>query len=94
MSVLTILDSNKTVFLCCDCKNEILMIDYDHELKIADFAIYEHRPSVTHKLSLWQRIRYALRTLIYGKPYGDQMVLGHKQLKELHSFLGGLDLKV
>lgn len=92
MAVLTILDSNRTVFIPCDCKEEILVIDYDHAIKMADVAIYESRRTLMYKLSLWQRIRYSWRVLVYGKPYGDQLVLSNKQLKELKSFLSELDL--
>lgn len=92
MSTITLLDINKTIFIPCDCRNEILVIEYDHELKIADMSIYESISSFKNKLSLWQRIRYSMRTIIYGRPYGDQLILNSKQLKELQCFLSTLDL--
>ena len=94
MGSVTNLKENKTLFIPCNCRNEILMIEYDHEMKIADFAIYEHYVGHTHKLSLWQRLRYCWRVFIYKKPYADQLLLDHKQLKELKEFLSSLDLKL
>lgn len=92
MGNITMLDLNRTVFIPCDCKNEILVIDYDHTLNTADVAIYENMSSLLHQLSLWQRIRYAVRTLIYGRPYGDQLILNTKQLRDLKAFLSTIDL--
>lgn len=92
MSTITNLKTNKTLFIPCDCRSEILVIEYDHELKTADLSIYENRISYTNKLSLWQRIKYCYQILIYKKPYTDQILLNLKQLKELSLFLSGLDL--
>jgi hypothetical protein len=91
MGSITNLKENKTVFIPCECENEILMVKYDHEWKMAEISIYEHI-GFRNKLSLWQKIRYVCRILWYGYPYGDQIVLVPKQLKELKSFLGSLDL--
>lgn len=92
MGSVTNLKENKTLFIPCDCRNEILMIEYDHEIRMADFAIYEHYIGHTHKLSLWQRLRYCWRVLLYNKPYSDQMMLNNKQLQDLKAFLNNLDL--
>ena len=86
------LKENKSLFITCDCRNEILMIEYDHSMQIADFAIYEHYSSFKFKMSLWQRLRYCWRVLVYHKPYGDQIILNDKQLLELKSFISNLDL--
>lgn len=93
MGNVTNLKTNKTLFIPCDCRSEILMIEYDHDIKIADLAIYENALSFSHKMSLWQRIRYCYRVLIYKKPYADQITLNHKQLLDLKSFMNGLELK-
>lgn len=92
MGSVTNLKENKTFFIPCDCRSEILMIEYDHEIKMADFAIYEHYIGHRHKLSLWQRIRYCWRVLVHKKPYADQLMFNHKQLMDLKNFLIGLDL--
>lgn len=93
MGNVTNLKENKTLFIPCDCRNEILMIEYDHEIGMADFAIYEHYVGHRHKLSLWQRLRYCWRVLIHKKPYSDQLMLDNEQLKDLKDFLVSLDLK-
>lgn len=92
MGSVTNLKENKTLFISCDCRNEILMIEYDHEIRMADFAIYEHYVGYKNKLSLWQRLRYCWRVLLHKKPYADQMMLTNTQLQDLKEFLYSLDL--
>lgn len=83
--------NNTTVFFQCDCVNETLVINYDHNIQLADVAIYETYMSFKNKLSLWQRLRYIIKVL-RGYPYSDQITLNSQQLKELKMFLGSLDL--
>jgi hypothetical protein len=92
MGSVTNLKENKTLFIPCSCKSEILVIEYDHEIEMADFAIYESHASYNNKMSLWQRLRYIFQVLINKKPYTDQMMLDKKQLKDLQKFLSGLSL--
>jgi len=89
----TNLKTNKTLFIPCDCHSEVLLIEYDHELKIAELAIYENRNSYEYKTSFYQRLRYCYQALFLKRPYSDQIVLNKKQLVELKSFLVSLDLK-
>jgi hypothetical protein len=63
------------------------VIEYDHEIQLADLAIFEHYTNYGHKMSLWQRLRYCYKVLFETKPYSDQMVLDKDQLKELRVFL-------
>ncbi len=91
MVTITNFDSNHSIFFQCNCKAEILVIDYDHEYRVADLAIYESQESFYHKLSLWQRLRYAVRAIFTGKPYHDQIILDNKQLNQLKSFLCSID---
>jgi hypothetical protein len=88
----TNLKENKTLFIPCSCKSEILVIEYDHEWNIADLAIFEHYTNYSNKMSLWQRLRYCFQVLVYKKPYSDQIVLDKKQLKDLKEFLNELSL--
>jgi hypothetical protein len=92
MGNITNLKENKTLFIPCSCKSEILVIEYDHEIQLADLAIFEHYTNYSHKMSLWQRLRYCYKVLFEKKPYADQMVLDNKQLKDLQKFLNGLNL--
>jgi hypothetical protein len=91
MGSVTNLKENKTLFIPCSCKSEILVIEYDHEMDLADLAIFEHYTNYSHKMSLWQRLRYCFQVLAYKKPYADQMVLDKKQLKDLKEFLNELN---
>ena len=93
MGSVTNLKENKTLFVLCDCASEILMIEYDHTIGLADLAIYEHFRSFTHKISLWQRLRYCWKVLVDKKPYADQITLSKSRLLELKGFLSSLDLK-
>jgi hypothetical protein len=92
MGSVTNLKENKTLFIPCSCKSEILVIEYDHEIDLADLAIFEHNTNYSNKMSLWQRLRYCFQVLAYKKPYADQMVLDKKQLKDLKEFLNELSL--
>ena len=67
-------------------------MEYDHEIDLADLAIFENYTNYSNKMSLWQRIRYCYQILVYKKPYADQMVLDKKQLQDLQTFLNGLNL--
>ena len=78
---------NNIQFILCDCKSEILVIEYDEQLGLADIAIYENRESYSNKISFWQKLRYIYQILIKNKPYADQIVLNKKQIKELRQFL-------
>lgn len=92
MTILTLLDSNKSIFFPHDCKNQILVIDYDHKAEVAGISIYESLSSVRYKLSLWQKIKSCFQILLNGSPFYDQLNLNKKQLKELYTFLAGLSL--
>lgn len=85
MASLTNLKTNKTLFILCSCGSEVLYIDYDHELNLADLAIFTS--FYGHKMSLWQKLRYCYHILFYNKPYCDQIVLNNIQLKELKDFI-------
>lgn len=92
MGNITNLKENKTLFIPCDCSSEILWIEYDHEIKMADLAIYEHKTIFNKKMSLWQRLRYCWQVLVHKKPYADQMMLNNKQLIDLKNFINSIDL--
>jgi hypothetical protein len=92
MGSITNLKENKTLFIPCACKSEILVIEYDHDIDMADLAIFENYTSYSNKMSLWQRIRYCYQVLFHKKPYADQMMLNKNQLKELKQFLSTLYL--
>jgi len=90
MGSVTNLKENKTIFIPCGCRSEILVIEYDHEIEAADFAIYENLTSYRYKMSFWQSIRYCYQVLVYRKPYADQIFLDKSQLKEMKQFLNEL----
>lgn len=84
---MTSFNKEKILFILCDCKSEILCIEYDKEWGFADLAIYENFASYRHKLSFYQKMRYIWQILWNNKPYADQMVLTKQQLNELKIFL-------
>lgn len=92
MGSITNLKENKTLFIPCSCKSEVLVIEYDHEIQLADLAIFENHINYSNKMSLWQRLRYCYKALCENKPYADQIVLDNKQLKDLQKFLNELNL--
>ena len=85
MASLTNLKTNKTLFILCSCGSEVLYIDYDHELNLADLSIFNSFSS--HKMTLYQKLRYCYSVLFLGRPYYDQIVLKDSQLKTLKDFI-------
>lgn len=92
MGSVTNLKENKTLFIMCDCRSEVLVIEYDHEYNMADLAIYQTDAAYKTKMSLWQRLRYCWQVLWHKKPYADEIMMDNKQLLELKLFLSSLDL--
>jgi hypothetical protein len=92
MGITVDLQKNKTIFIPCGCKSEVLVMEYDHETDILDCAIYENIASYINKMSFWQKIRYCYRVLVHGRPYADQIMLNRKQLKDMKLFIDTLNL--
>jgi hypothetical protein len=85
MATLTKFNQDETLFMVCGCQNEVLVINYDHKIKVADLSIYSQ--TFSFKMSWKQKIRYIWNIIVKGTPYFDQIVLDHKQLKQLKEFL-------
>lgn len=87
MGCVTKYDNHKitTLFSLCDCRTEILVMEYDHDLKICELAIFSSA-LYGSKMSFMQRIRYIFAVLLYGIPYKDQIIVSLKQLKEIKNF--------
>lgn len=90
MGHITNFAENKVLFTLCDCRSEILVIEYDEEIKMADLAIYEFSHSFRNKMSLWQKMRYCWRVIMNNRPFGDQIMISQKQIKEIKEFLSTL----
>ena len=80
---------NNITFILCDCKSEILVLEYDNEYDLLELSIYENLSSYSHKMSFWQKLRYIYQVLIKNRPYSDQIILTKDQLKDLLSFISG-----
>lgn len=92
MGFVTKYDKDKTVclFMSCDCSQEILRIEYDYDLELADLSMYQSLSTHKHHNSWFNKIRYIFRILTNSNPYEDQMVLSKKSLKELKDFLNSV----
>lgn len=79
-------DKNQTIslFSMCDCKNEILYMEYDHEIKLVDVCIFKSGYST--RMSLKDRFRYIWNVLVTGKPYADQTMLNLEQIRDIKNF--------
>lgn len=80
-------EKNKTTFILCDCRSEVLVLDHDFEYELTELSIYENMSSYGHKMSFWQKLRYIYRVLVHNRPYSDQIILNKQQLKDLGSFI-------
>jgi hypothetical protein len=83
-------EKNKTIFILCDCRSEILVLDHDSEYGLTELSIYENMSSYGHKMSFGQKLRYIYRILVHSRPYSDQIILNSNQLAELYNFLGSI----
>lgn len=86
------LKKNKQLFTQCDCGSEVLFIEYDFEIKMADLAIFQTDIASSSKRSLWQRLRYCWQILFHKKPYADQIMLDNQQLLKIKNFINELEL--
>lgn len=82
-------EKNKTIFILCDCRSEVLVLDHDSEYGLTELSIYENMSSYNHKMSFWQKLRYIYRVLVHNRPYSDQIILTNAQLKDLAMFING-----
>jgi hypothetical protein len=82
-------EKNKTTFILCDCRSEVLVLDHDSEYGLTELSIYENMSSYGHKMSFWQKLRYIYQVLVYNRPYSDQIILNQEQLKDLGMFING-----
>ena len=83
----SIKNQNNIHFELCDCKSEVLVLEYDSECGLMDLAIYEHSVSFRNKMNWYQKLRYIWQVCRYNRPYSDQIVLDKKQIKNLYDFL-------
>ena len=82
-------EKNKTTFILCDCRSEVLVLEYDNEYDLMELSIYENISSYAHKISFFQKIRYIYQVLVKNRPYSDQIILNKDQIKSLSTFIDG-----
>lgn len=46
-------EKNKTTFILCDCRSEVLVLDHDFGYGFTALSIYENMSSYGHKMSFW-----------------------------------------
>jgi hypothetical protein len=80
-------EKNRTTFILCDCRSEVLVLEYDSEYDLIELSIYENLSSYSHKMSFWQKLRYIYQVLIKSRPYSDQIILNKDQIKHIANFL-------
>lgn len=83
-------EKNKTTFILCDCRSEILVLDHDFEYGLTELSIYENMSSYSHKMSFWQKLRYVYQVIVNNRPYSDQIILNNNQIEDLKIFLDSI----
>lgn len=73
------------IFCLCSCSSEVLVIQYDNQMELAELSIFKYYSNPP--MSLYNKIRYIWRVLWHGDPYKDQIMLGQDQLKCITKFL-------
>jgi hypothetical protein len=84
-------EKNKTTFILCDCRSEVLVLDHDSEYELTELSIYENMSSYGHKMSFWQKLRYIYQVLVHNRPYSDQIILSKEQIKHMIDFLTSIE---
>lgn len=84
-------EKNKTTFILCDCRSEVLVLDHDFEYELTELSIYENMSSYAHKMSFWQKLRYIYQVLIHNRPYSDQIILNKEQTRHMVDFLTSIE---
>lgn len=93
MSSLIKFNQDKSCFILCSCKSEILYLNYDAETKLTDMCFYHSIESAQHQMSLWTKIKTIWQVLRKGTIYPDQIVLDKNSTKELCEFLQSICTK-
>lgn len=88
---MTKFEKNKTTFILCDCRSEVLVLDHDFEYELTELSIYENMSSYGHKMSFWQKLRYIYQVLVHNRPYSDQIILNKEQTRHMVDFLTSIE---
>ncbi len=73
-------------YIECACKTEGILVEYNTSDELYYISFLGSSPN-NFKLNLWQRFKCALRLLIKGKIYNDQVILNHDEAVELLCFM-------
>lgn len=85
--MITKFDTNKVIFLLCNCTSEILTINYYEKEPFVELSIYGYYNSHMNKLSFSKKMKIIWDLLWNNKIYGDQMILDKSNLRELKDFI-------
>lgn len=79
-----------SLFLFCDCKDEGLYIEADLENKDCfygiDISLWQ-RGIHPRRMTLWRRIKVALKVLFTGQMHKDQIILNTQSATDVGIFL-------
>ena len=64
----------------CSCGCNTMRIEYDEELDEFYISVYELHGN---RMPMIHRIRHAIKILLSGDPYGDQMVFDEETVNKL-----------
>jgi hypothetical protein len=85
--MITKFDTNKIIFLLCNCTSEVLTLNYYEKEQLAELSIYSYYNSHINKLSLTKKLKIIWDLLWNNKTYEDQMVLDKSNLRDLKDFI-------
>lgn len=75
--------NGKEDFIVCDCGEHVLRIGTNYD----DVIISILNRQFAKKAPLWFRIKNTFKILRTGYPYGDQIIFGKEQARQLRAFL-------
>jgi hypothetical protein len=77
---------NNELHLTCSCHSHELHVEKDHEDDMWYISFWQR--GYTTKPSWKYRIKCILYILKHGRPYGDEVILEIKDLRELKQYVG------
>ncbi len=83
-------EKSRTIFILCDCRSEVLVLEHDEEYDLMELSIYQNLSSYNYKMSFWQKLRYIYQVLIKGRPYADQIILNKDQIVLMKNYLNSI----
>ena len=76
---------DKSLMVKCECSCEV--IEFQNWSDDKQFYVTLWKSGFSRPMSLYQRIRWAVRVIVTGDPWGDQIILSSANAKKISKFI-------